>query len=305
MGCAGVSEAVTERGSQPSQWWDALPRAGWAEFTRVPNTDDWFEVYRITPRVFALYEPGQFEEVISYLIVGDNRAVLFDTGLGIGDIRAAATALTNRPITVINSHAHYDHIGGNHAFSDIRGRQTAFSRARETGAPTAEVSAYLSPAWLSRPLPEGVDRDQYRIEGYTVSAAIGDGDTLDLGGITLTALHTPGHTDDSLCLIDSANGLLFTGDTFYPAALYTHIDGAGLDAYASSLARLARTAGELTLILPGHNEPVRDTAVLDRGVAAFAAIRSGQAPDAKPDGLNEYRFEGFSVLVDPKDLARE
>jgi hypothetical protein len=53
----------------------------------VPVSDPWFEVYRFAPSVFAIYEPHQSEETISYLIVGDNRAMLFDTGMGISDIR--------------------------------------------------------------------------------------------------------------------------------------------------------------------------------------------------------------------------
>jgi glyoxylase-like metal-dependent hydrolase (beta-lactamase superfamily II) len=51
------------------------------------STTKWFEVYRIRPGVFAIYEPHQFEEVISYLILGSKRALLFDTGMGIGKIR--------------------------------------------------------------------------------------------------------------------------------------------------------------------------------------------------------------------------
>ena len=53
----------------------------------MPSADPWFEVYRIAPGVFAIYEPHQFEEVISFLILGEKRAAMFDTGLGIGDIK--------------------------------------------------------------------------------------------------------------------------------------------------------------------------------------------------------------------------
>jgi hypothetical protein len=60
-----------------------LPRLEYKSLQRVPVTDPWFEVYRVARAVFAIYEPHQSEEIISYLIVGDKQAMLFDTGMGI------------------------------------------------------------------------------------------------------------------------------------------------------------------------------------------------------------------------------
>jgi hypothetical protein len=65
-------------------WCRQLPRPGYAALARILPDDPWFEVYRIRPGVFAIYEPRQWEEVISFLIVGDRRALLFDTGIGVG-----------------------------------------------------------------------------------------------------------------------------------------------------------------------------------------------------------------------------
>ena len=64
-------------------WCRTLPRAGYRNLERVPLDSNWYEVYRIRAGVFAIYEPHQYEEVISYLIVGSKKALLFDTGLGI------------------------------------------------------------------------------------------------------------------------------------------------------------------------------------------------------------------------------
>ena len=79
---------VDNRGSDTEQWWDKLPRAEWSQFERLDDGNGWFEIYRISARVVVIYEPGQFEEVISFLILGDERALLFDSGLGIGDMQA-------------------------------------------------------------------------------------------------------------------------------------------------------------------------------------------------------------------------
>ncbi len=102
-------------------WCRALPRPEYKSIERVPVSDPWFEVYKPAPNVFAIYEPHQAEEIISYLIVGEKRALLFDTGMGISDIKKVTAELTKLPIVVLNSHTHDDHVGGNWQFDTIYG----------------------------------------------------------------------------------------------------------------------------------------------------------------------------------------
>lgn len=63
--------------------------------------------------VFAVYEPHQSEEVISFVILGEKRAAVFDTGLGIGDIKKVVQSLTSLSVLVLNPHTHDDHVGDN------------------------------------------------------------------------------------------------------------------------------------------------------------------------------------------------
>jgi hypothetical protein len=76
------------------EWCRQLPRPEYGKLERVLSDESWFEIYRVQPGVFAIYEPKQFEEVISYLILGEKRALLFDTGLGVGRIGATVARLT-------------------------------------------------------------------------------------------------------------------------------------------------------------------------------------------------------------------
>src|SRR5579864_5662627 len=80
--------------AQKPEWCRDLPRPAYRALERVAVPDEWFEVYRIRPGVFAIYEPHQQEEVISYLVLGTKRAVLFDTGMGISDIKKLVEHLT-------------------------------------------------------------------------------------------------------------------------------------------------------------------------------------------------------------------
>src|SRR5689334_18656945 len=110
-----IAVGLTPASAQPD-WSKALPRPAYQTLERVRVPDQWFEVYRIRPGVFAIYEPHQAEEVISYLILGTKRALLFDTGLGIGNIRKITEHLTRLPVSVVNSHTHNDHVGDNWRF---------------------------------------------------------------------------------------------------------------------------------------------------------------------------------------------
>jgi len=94
-------------------WCARPPRPGWEAFERVDVASRWFAVYRLETGVYALYEPFQAQEVISYLVEGDERALLFDTGMGLAPIRPVVEELTRLPVVVLNSHTHYDHMGGN------------------------------------------------------------------------------------------------------------------------------------------------------------------------------------------------
>ena len=69
---------------QPDAWYEALPRPQYATLEAVEQPDPWFSVYRLPHDVYAIYEPGHFQEVISYLVLGGEKALLIDTGMGMG-----------------------------------------------------------------------------------------------------------------------------------------------------------------------------------------------------------------------------
>src|SRR5271165_6939311 len=120
--------------AQQAEWCKNLPRPAYSKLERVPTADAWFEVYKIRPGVFAIYEPHQLEEVISYLVLGGDKALLFDTGMGISNIQAVVAGLTRLPVSVVNSHTHNDHVGDNWRFSDVYGMDTDFTRANARGS---------------------------------------------------------------------------------------------------------------------------------------------------------------------------
>lgn len=289
---------VQNRGADKDNWWDKLPRPEWSAYERIDQDQDWFEVYRVADDVFAIYEPGQFEEVMSFLILGSERALLFDTGLGIADIRRVVEQLTDLDVIVLNSHTHYDHIGGNHQFDTIYGRDTEYTRGRAAGSDPQAVAGFLREGWVWKPLPPEFSAADYRSRPFEIDRLVDEGDVIDIGGRRLEVMNTPGHAPDSICLLDRDNRMLFTGDTFYLAPLYTHLEGSSFDDYARTAARLAGLADDIDFALTSHNVPIVDAAYMSALGDAFADIVSGSATDVTlSDGFREYAFDGFSIIV--------
>jgi glyoxylase-like metal-dependent hydrolase (beta-lactamase superfamily II) len=299
---AAVTAVANAQSAEPirPEWCRELPRPEYQKLERVKAGDRWFEVYRITPAVFAIYEPHQFEEVISYLILGEKRALLFDTGLGIGNIRKVVDGLTKLPVTVLNSHTHFDHVGGNAQFSDILAEDTPFTRENEKGQINEYSRDALAPERVCGSLPPGMRAEAYTIKPWHVTKRIHDGENIDLGGRELEVVFTPGHTPDSLNLLDRKNGLLFTGDTFYRGPIYLFTPETDFAAYAKSVDRIAALAPGLKLLLPAHNTPTVDPAYLGRLQTAVKNVQNGSATGKVTEGHREYTFDGFSLLLATK-----
>jgi glyoxylase-like metal-dependent hydrolase (beta-lactamase superfamily II) len=285
---------IAQQPAEKPEWCRKLPRPEYSKLERVSIADPWFEVYRIRPGVFAIYEPHQSEEVISYLILGDKKALLFDTGMGISNIRKVVEGLTPLPVSVVNSHTHNDHVGDNWRFRDVYGMDTDFTRENARGS-KADAQAELAPGEICGDLPPGFDPKTYVTRPFNITHWLRGGEKIDLGGRVIEVISTPGHTPDSISLWDAANGLLFTGDMYYAGPIYLFRPETNLDAYEASIQKMASLPAKL--LLPAHNVPVGDPAVLPRVLAAMKELRAGKIKPVKNGARWEYKFQGFSFLM--------
>jgi len=274
-----------------ADWCRGLPRPQYAHLRRVPSPDPWFEVYAVAPATYAIYEPHQAEEAISFLILGTTRAALFDTGLGIGDIKRVVSSLTTLPITVLNSHTHDDHVGDNWEFNDVWGMETDFTRTNAKGS-VVDAQDELSPGSVCGQLPAGFDPKTYATRPFHITRWVHDGDSVDLGGRTLRIIATLGHTPDAMALFDEQNGLLFTGDTYYPGTIWLYRPETDLAAYEHSVQRLVALEPRVRQLLTSHNAPVADPSELTKVLAAIRAVRAGQAVN-----VEYHTSEGITFLM--------
>lgn len=279
------------------QWCRALPRPEYKALAPIEVSDNWFEVYRVAPAVFAIYEPHQSEETISYLILGAKRALLFDTGMGISNIKKLTTELTRLPVVVLNSHTHDDHVGGNWEFENVYGMDTDFTRNNAKGS-REDAQAEIAAGEICGKLPAGFDRKAYATRPWTITMYLHDGDRIDLGERSLEVIATPGHTPDAISLLDRKDGLLFTGDTYYPAPIWLFRPETDLNAYENSVRKLVALAPEIRLVLGAHNVPVAQPSVLPRLLAAFEDVRARKvASTPASTGKVLYKVGDISFLM--------
>jgi hydroxyacylglutathione hydrolase len=136
---------------------------------------------------------------------------------------------------IVSTHGHWDHIGDNAAV------------AAHTGA---EIAVHpLDRHRLENPQPLYAPFD---IPPSVPAVELAEGGVIRFGSIRLRVLHTPGHTEGSVCLVAEDEGLLYSGDTLF-AAGWGRVDlpGGDPDAMVESIARLAGLDDPVT-VLPGH-----------------------------------------------------
>jgi len=287
-----------------SGWPQVLPRPENGRFVQYESLSSWFEIRAVTPDTFAFLEPRHIEEVISYLILGERRAVLLDTGMGIADIRAEVERLTHLPITVVTSHSHFDHVGGHHLFKDIRAYDLDASVAKIERGLTPEESAPILAPGNTIELPTGFTPAAYRIRPAKVTCRLRHGDLIDLGGRILEVHHTPGHSPDEITVFDSLHSLLFTGDMYYPGALYADNPDSDLAAYARSAAALVDLLPRVQGVCPSHNLVWQPPGLLAQLDAALKSILAGEAEAEMVDGETAgFEFGSFRILVPHRCLS--
>jgi len=155
--------------------------------TRRPMDEPYFASKLIAPDTWLIRSDGD----ASYLVAGNEQAVLIDSGYGAGNIREYCQSLTDKPVRyIINTHDHFDHTANN----------CYFEKAYMTAA-SKELATIPFPSF------EGIDfpRD-YLVE------IVKDGDSIDLGGRPLEFIEIPDHAVGSIAILDSRERILFGGD---------------------------------------------------------------------------------------------
>lgn len=227
-----------------------------------------------------------------YLLEGDDKALLIDTGYGIGHLRKFAQNLTDKEILVVNTHFHPDHSAGNGEWESVM-----VSGGWETDAPSVENGNY--PYDLSAfPYPD-----------YE-KVIMHDGDRIELGGRTILVLEAlPAHCNSSLFFVDESHHMVFSGDEFEAAQTMMYDNSKNPDApyhvdlrirnMKDNALKLRAICKDNWYLLPNHNGTPISPHYLDDYIGLADAIWDGTA--VIEDKLNHPYVE-----MDPiaKELCR-
>jgi glyoxylase-like metal-dependent hydrolase (beta-lactamase superfamily II) len=276
----------------------------YSAFTRIAVSEDWFEVYEINPTLFVFCETGHYENTTINLVIGRDKAALIDTGCGIENLRKVVEEVTNKPVVVINTHTHNDHLGSNRQFSEIFMFDHPLShQAAETGVSHETLQTELLGEHLvTRPWPQGFDRNGFSLPPFQVNRWLTVGDRIDLGGRELEVIYTPGEAADQISLLDRKERLLFCGDILLHGPVWTHLEGGSLNDLIMSYRRLMEYFNDFDHLMPGHNDPWLDKDFLPESLAAAEKIVSGEAKyqkviDPWNRKLRQYSFDRFEILT--------
>lgn len=263
--------------------------------------DDWYLVDEIAPGLYGIGEPKYYQINWNYLVIGAERALLFDTGPGARDITPVVKSLTDRPVTALLSHLHFDHTGNFHRFADTALADLPILRACEQG------ELFHAPEEMFLGSVDGMKWTPMPIRQWWPI-----GHRIDLGGRILEILATPGHSPESISLLDRERSILLAADFLYLGNLYGQIPGACLPDYLAAAEALDAALTDDALILGAHGKPLADgTHVAPRLarrdltdlIAGLNAIRDRKLPpmSQNPD---RYRInERVALLAGPESYA--
>lgn len=235
---------------------------------------EWFSVRLLAEQTYAISEWGHWEKVHSFLLIGQDKAALIDTGLGISNIKEVTDQLTDLPICVLTSHVHTDHIGSHAAFDNIYVHEAdeAWLKNGIKGRSLEQIRFDLTRD-LTSDLPAYFDLEGFVPFMGEASGLLRDGQLLDLGQRLVEIIHTPGHSPGHVAFLDHQTQFLFTGDVLYTQKpVYAFYPSTSPEDLVTSWEKLSRLP-KIAKVFGSHNQLGIEPSILDVAGRAAAFLR--------------------------------
>ncbi|MES0170278.1 MBL fold metallo-hydrolase [Mesorhizobium sp. M0027] len=217
----------------------------------IIDAGHWYESIRMGDGVTLIHEPWikPFFRCNIWHVRGRDRDLLFDTGLGHFSLRRHVPLVTERKLTCVASHTHFDHIGCHHEFPD---RCVHPAEAEILAGPRNEwtVADRYATEEMFDGMPQGWDTNRYRILPAPAGRLLEQGDIVDLGDRTFEVIHTPGHSPGGIALYENRTGILFSGDIIYDGPLIDDVYHSDIDDYVETLLRMRDL--DVSVVHGGH-----------------------------------------------------
>lgn len=252
-------------------------------YVPVTINSDWYTVSYVNPKTYILEETLSSQHNVSYMILGDSKAIVFDTGSGENDpingfkIKSIIDQISQLPTTLLLSHFHFDHNQNIAEFDLVGFPDLAFLRE--------SVSSGDIYNFTEEDLFLGTTPSQVQVnEWFPINTDI------DLGNRIIQLVSIPGHTDESVAIIDKTNKMAFLGDYLYNGALFL-FNNNDVSVYKESVDYLISILDDEYKLFGAHGSPEIDYTKLAR-LSSFLVCIQNQTCQSTPNNI-----WGFDVLV--------
>ena len=215
------------------------------------KAEDWYETIRMSDDITLIHEPWikPFFRCNMWYVRGRDRDLLFDSGLGHFSLRNHVQLVSERELTCVASHTHFDHIGCHHEFGQCA---VHAAEAEILLDPRNELTAAYRYATedMFDATPEGWDTKAYRVKPAEIERTLQHGDVIDLGNRAFEVIHTPGHSPGGIGLFEHKTGIFLSGDVIYDGPLIDDAYHSNITDYLSSMQHLRSLP--VSIIHGGH-----------------------------------------------------
>lgn len=225
-----------------------------------------FQLDEHTWRIEEGEGPGR---VYAFVVEGEREAVLIDACFGRLPLREIAEELTGKKVTLLLTHAHFDHVGGCRFFEEAYLHPADFDLYQDSFPPDGEER----PGSLMRieTAPDDVGGAKTKL------LPLCEGQVFDLGARTLEVIETPGHTGGCVCFLDRERRVLFTGDTCCKAdVLLGFPQSLTVEAFHASISKLLSLRDKYDITYPAHHGFPVEIEVLEQFQEAAKQIMDGR-----------------------------
>lgn len=246
--------------------------------------EDWFTVEKIDEDTYAISEYKHREETHCYLLIGKDKALLIDTGLGVANMKEVVGKITSLPIMVVVTHVHWDHIGGHKYFNNFAVHENEKEWIMgKFPLPLPVVKKNLLNGECG--FPKNFSIGKYEIFQGTPQLILQDNDVIDLGKRKITVVHTPGHSPGHCCFYEEERQYLYSGDLIYKGCLDMFYPSTNPKIFAQSIKKVSEL--RVAKILPGHHDLTLSVEIILRIEDAFSELNeSGNLEQGK--GIFEF-----------------
>ena len=239
----------------------------------------------IAPKSWMIKNVGESTPAICYLVEGRDYALLIDSIIGIGNLKAFCETLTDKPIKLVNTHAHSDHVGGNFHFDHcyMHPRDIEFFQSSCVGITkdqVFEVAKNMAPEeYREKMVLDDNFADWKPMKVFLVN----DGDVFDLGDRKIEVVYVGGHTAGSIVLIDHKTRIAYAGDACNGNTLLEFENSLPVVSYMKNLLHLKEHQSEFDMMYGGHE--VFDASILDEAIETVAKVIAGTDDKYEKTGM--------------------